>query len=92
VDAILAQVGENTGDPNSMPEPGVTPNKARLTVAFVPTEERGGISTFEVMEKIRDAVQGKVPGAQVTVVKNEDGPSTGYPINIELRGENIGKT
>jgi len=89
VTAVLAQVGENTGDPNSMPEPGVTPNKARLSIAFVPTEERGGISTFEVMEKIRDAVQGKVPGAQVTVVKNEDGPSTGYPINIELRGENI---
>ena len=89
VTAVLAQVGENTGDPNGMPEPGVTPNKARLSVAFVPTEERGGISTFEVMEKIRDAIQGTVPGAQVTVVKNQDGPSTGYPINIELVGEDI---
>jgi len=89
ITAVLTQIGENTSDPNSMPEPGVTPNKARLSIAFVPTEERQGISTFDVMEKIRDAVQGKYPGAQVTVVKNQDGPSTGYPINLELRGENI---
>ena len=89
ITAVLTQIGENTGDPNSMPEPGVTPNKARLSIAFVPTEERQGISTFDVMEKVRDAVQGKYPGAQVTVVKNEDGPSTGYPINLELRGEDI---
>ena len=89
ITAVLTQIGENTADPNSMPEPGVTPNKARLSIAFVPTEERQGISTFEVMEKVRDAVQGKYPGAQVTVVKNEDGPSTGYPINLELRGEDI---
>jgi len=89
ITAVLTQIGENTADPNSMPEPGVTPNKARLSIAFVPTEERQGISTFDVMEKVRDAVQGKYPGAQVTVVKNQDGPSTGYPINLELRGEDI---
>ena len=72
-----------------MPEPGVTPNKARLTIAFVPTEERDGISTMKVMEEVREAIQGKYAGAQVTVVQNQDGPSTGYPINLELRGENI---
>ncbi|MEM1122299.1 MAG: efflux RND transporter permease subunit, partial [Bacteroidota bacterium] len=89
VTAILSQIGENTSDPNAMPEPGVTPNKARLTVAFVPTEERGGISTFKVLEEIRESVTGKYPGAQITVARSADGPSTGYPINLELQGENI---
>lgn len=89
VTAVLSQIGENTSDPNAMPEPGVTPNKARLTIAFVPTEERAGISTNKIMEEVRSAVQGKYAGAQVTVVPNQDGPSTGYPINLELQGEDI---
>ncbi len=88
VEAVLSQIGENTSDPNGPPEPGVTPHKARLTVSFVPTQERGGISTWNVMEDIRDAVQG-YPGVQVTVDKNANGPQTGKPINLEIQGEDI---
>lgn len=88
VEAVLSQIGENTSDPNGPPEPGSSPNKARLTVSFVPAKERGGVSTFEVMEKIRGAVTG-FPGAKISVAKNVDGPSTGKPINIELQGEDI---
>ncbi|MDX1666030.1 MAG: efflux RND transporter permease subunit [Saprospiraceae bacterium] len=89
VEAVLTQIGENTADPNS-PErdPGSSPHKARITVSFVPTEERGGISTFNVMEQIRLAVQG-IPGVRITVAKNQDGPATGKPINLEVQGENI---
>ncbi len=88
VEAVLTQIGENTSDPNGPPEPGVTPNKARITVAFVPTEERNGVSTWNVMEQIRETVQG-YPGVQITVDKNADGPSTGKPINLEIQGENL---
>ncbi|MCF8238856.1 MAG: efflux RND transporter permease subunit [Saprospiraceae bacterium] len=90
VDAVLSQIGENTSDPNSPPEPGVTPHKARLTVSFVPSAERNGISTFEVMEKIRAAVKGYA-GVDIIVDKNADGPPTGKPINIEIQGEDIDK-
>ncbi|MEZ5031108.1 MAG: efflux RND transporter permease subunit [Saprospiraceae bacterium] len=90
VDAVLSQIGENTSDPNSPPEPGVTPHKARLTVSFVPASERGGISTFDVMEKIRESVKG-YPGVDIIVDKNADGPPTGKPINIEIQGEDIDK-
>ncbi|MGA1543986.1 MAG: efflux RND transporter permease subunit [Saprospiraceae bacterium] len=89
VDAVLSQIGENTSDPNSEPEPGASPNKARLTVSFVPTEERNGISTWDVMEDIRQAVQKGIPGVQLTIAKNVDGPSTGKPINLEIQGEAI---
>ncbi len=88
VEAVLTQIGENTSDPNGPPEPGVTPNKARLTVAFVPSEERNGISTWDVMEEIRETVRG-YPGVQITVDKNADGPSTGKPINLEIQGDNL---
>ena len=88
VEAVLAQVGENTADPNAEPEPGASPNKARLTVAFVPSSERGGISTFTVLNDVREALRG-LPGVQVVVAPNNDGPSTGPPISLEVQGENI---
>lgn len=88
VEAVLSQIGENTSDPNSPPEPGPTPNKARLTVSFVPSQERNGISTWDIMEDIREAVQG-YPGVQIVVAKNINGPSAGKPINLEVQGENL---
>lgn len=88
VDAVLSQIGENTSDPNSPPEPGVTPHKARLTVSFVPAGERDGVSTFDIMEEIRAVAKG-YPGVEIIVDKNADGPPAGKPINIEIQGEDI---
>jgi len=88
VEAVLSQIGENTSDPNSPPEPGASPNKGRITVSFVPSEERGGISTFKIMEEIRRSVR-KFPGVEIVVDKNADGPATGKPINIEVSGEEM---
>ena len=88
VEAVLTQVGENTSDPNRPPEPGVTPNKARITVTFVPFRERGGVSTTDIMEEIRQEVRG-IPGAKVSVDQNASGPSTGKPINLEITGNDI---
>lgn len=88
VDAVLSQIGENTADPNSPPEPGVTPHKARLSVSFVPAGERQGVSTSDIMEEIRAVAKG-YPGVEIIVEKNADGPPTGKPINIEIQGEDI---
>lgn len=88
VEAVLSQIGEDTADPNGPPEPGASPNKARLTVSFVPTQERDGVSTFEIMEEIREALSDYV-GVEIVVDKNSDGPPTGKPINLEIKGEDI---
>jgi len=45
VQAVLAQIGENTSDPNAGPNFGASPNRARLTVSFVSSTERGELST-----------------------------------------------
>ncbi len=90
VEAVLSQIGENTSDPNTPPEPGASPHKARLTVSFVPYEERNGISTWDAMNEIREAVRG-LPGVQITVDKNAAGPAQGKPINLEIQGEEIDK-
>jgi len=88
VESILAQVGENTSDPNAPPEPGVTPHKGRITVAFVPSADRDGKSSKKTMENIRAAVKG-FPGVKITVDQNANGPPTGKAINMEVTGENI---
>jgi multidrug efflux pump subunit AcrB len=90
IESLLTQIGENTSDPNQPPEPGVTPNKARITVSFVPFRERGGVSTNDIMQEIRETIQG-VPGAKITVDKNADGPPTGKAINLEITGEDLDK-
>lgn len=86
IEDVLSQIGENTADPMAPPEPGATPNKARLTVAFVPSNERNGISTQDVMEDIRTALTGYA-GVEIVVDRNQDGPPTGKPINLEIFGD-----
>lgn len=88
VENVLTQIGENTADPNGDPEPGFSPNKARITVAFIPSTERGELSSGDVMDDIRASL-GQYPGVQMQVDKNADGPPVGKPINLELRGEEI---
>ncbi|MTB49352.1 efflux RND transporter permease subunit [Lewinella sp. W8] len=90
VEAVLTQIGENTSDPNQPPEPGFTPNKARITVSFAPFRDRGGVSTRQIMEELREKVRG-IPGVLVTVDQNPNGPATGKPINLEISGEDIDK-
>lgn len=88
VEAVLTQIGENTSDPNGPPEPGISPQKARLTISFVPAKDRGDVSTFDIMEEIRRSVR-DLPGVNITIDKNADGPAAGKPINLEIQGEDI---
>jgi multidrug efflux pump subunit AcrB len=88
VEAVLTQIGEETADPNTPPEPGVTPHKARITIAFVKTQDRNGISTSEILQEIRETLK-VYPGVEIVVGQNPNGPPTGKPINIEIRGESI---
>ncbi|MBK9149879.1 MAG: efflux RND transporter permease subunit [Saprospiraceae bacterium] len=88
VEAVLTQIGENTADPNTPPEPGVTPHKARITVSFVPAKDRDGISTTEILESLRSEVK-DYPGVEIVFDKNANGPPAGKPVNLEIRGDNI---
>lgn len=89
VEALMAQVGERTADPNEGPQSGSSPHKAKITVSFYEYEKRQGlsdVSTSQILEDIRKAVK-NYPRAQITVAKDQNGPPTGKPINVEVRGE-----
>jgi multidrug efflux pump len=89
VEAVLAQVGEKTADPNAGPQSGSSPNKARITISFFEFEKRVFLSetnTSEIMKNIKAACA-DFPEAQLTFAKDNMGPPVGKPINVEVKGE-----
>jgi len=57
-------------------------------VSFVEFEKRDGISTSPYLDSIRNVVQG-IPGVQITVSKEQMGPPTDPPVNIEVSSDNF---
>ena len=86
VTSVIGQVGEGTSDPSRGQEGGKSPNKARVTVDFVKYQDRQGVNTEAVLKDIRNVIQG-YPGVSIVVDKPADGPPTGAPINIEVKGD-----
>jgi len=86
VKSILTTIGKGSVGENETAV-GNTPNKGMTTITFVDYQYRGGINTSTIMKEIGDDLIGRYPGVQVQVVKNEMGPPTGKPINIEISGK-----
>lgn len=89
VNSVISNVGKNAGDPTN-PDRSATPQKSKVTVAFRGNEERKGISTDSLLAKMRVAMQG-LPGSEISVERESNGPPTGKPIAIEIAGEDFGK-
>ncbi|NNF03650.1 MAG: efflux RND transporter permease subunit [Rhodothermales bacterium] len=64
-----------------------SPERSRITMNLVDYSDRPEDS-FETLDKIRRQLQG-IPGTEITVDKNQDGPPTGAPVNIEVSGPNF---
>lgn len=65
-------------------------NRGKVTVNFVEHKFRTtGISTTQYLEMVRKEVA-DIAGAEITVDKEQNGPPTGKPINIEITNENLG--
>jgi len=58
-----------------------------IGIQFYNIEDRVEPST-QTVEEIRNRVK-DIPGAQITVTEQEEGPPTGAPINIEIVGDNF---
>ncbi len=88
IQSIIAQVGEGTSDPSQGVSQGNTPHKARITINFAEFKDRGKYVTGDIMDRISRGLKNKFPAdVQITVDKNQDGPPTAPPVNIEIGGE-----
>ncbi len=86
VESIIANVGFNAGE--NMFDASISPNKGKVTVNFVESKFRMGISTTTILDTIRERLR-DIPGTTISVQKNQMGPPVGKPINIEISGENL---
>jgi multidrug efflux pump len=87
VSSIISNVTVGVTDPQDEDQ-GEYTNKGKITVAFVEYGKRTGAETSSYLSKIREAVKG-VPGAEITVAKEQGGPPTAKPISIEITGDNL---
>jgi len=61
-------------------------HKAKVGIGFVEFSKRDGQSTAEYLNQIREATKG-IPGVEIAVDQEQNGPPTAKPINIEISGE-----
>jgi multidrug efflux pump subunit AcrB len=87
VESIISNVALNASEDQF--DRSATSNKGKVGVAFVEFGKRNGVSTKAYMDKIREATQGIIPGAEITVDQESGGPPTPKPISVEIRGDDF---
>ncbi|NEM96099.1 efflux RND transporter permease subunit [Pontibacter burrus] len=88
VESVISNVAIGAGDQNDRSATAQS-HKGKVTVAFVEYMYRvGDKTTSAYMNEIREAVKG-IPGAEITVDKEQNGPPVGKPISIEISGEDF---
>ncbi len=82
---MISEVGTSSSDQGG--GSSVQSNLSRITLDFLEREDRQD-DARDVLDRLRTAV-GPLAGAEFKVEKQEEGPPTGPPVNIEISGEKI---
>ena len=88
VESAVAQVGEGAGNPQT--DGGSTaemPHKGKITVSMREYKFRNGLDSEDLRKKVQESLKDIYPGVSISVEKDAVGPPAGYPINIEIKGE-----
>lgn len=64
-------------------------NKGKVGIAFVEFSNRKGVSTKKLMDDIRQATQGLIPGGEIVVDQESGGPPTPKPVSVEIIGDDF---
>jgi multidrug efflux pump subunit AcrB len=83
---VISNIGALGGDPFS--QGGTGTHISRVVLDFKDFHDRSRPSS-EIISEIRQQILKSIKGAEVQVEKEEEGPPTGPPINIEISGEDI---
>jgi multidrug efflux pump len=87
VESVISNVAVSANNPRDNNR-SVQPNLGRIQVSFVEFEKRHGKSTMPYLEGVREAVKG-IPGVDLEVDKESNGPPTEPPVNIEITGDDF---
>ena len=83
----IAQVGEGAGNPQT--DGGSTaemPHKGKITISMKEFKYRNSRNSEDLRKKIQESLKDIYPGVSISVEKDAVGPPAGYPINIEIKG------
>ncbi len=89
VESSVSQVGEGAGNPfTDGGSSAEMPHRGKITASMREFKYREGKDSEKLRQKIQNALVGVYPGVAISVEKDPVGPPAGYPINIELQGNN----
>jgi len=83
---VISNIGAMGGDPFS--QGGTGTHISRVALDFKDFHDRSRPSS-EIIKELRQKILKTVYGAEVQVEKEQEGPPTGPPINIEISGKDI---
>ncbi len=92
VESAIAQVGKGASNPfTDGGSESEFPHKGKVTLTMREFKLRKGISSENLRKDIQRTLKNKYPGILLSVEKDQVGPPVGYPINIEITGQDYGK-
>lgn len=87
VSSIITNVTKGTSDPQDQDQSDY-PNKGKIAISFVKFAARNGESTSKYLSDLQN-LKWNIPGADITVSKEQSGPPVPKPINIEVKGDDF---
>jgi multidrug efflux pump len=87
VESVVTNVAFLASD-NNFDNSSKSSNLAKISINFVEYKNRHGQSTGAYMNGLREALR-DIAGAEIVVDKEQNGPPTGKPVNIEIAGEDL---
>ena len=87
VESIITNVTVGVTDPQDQDQ-NKYPNRGKIAINFVRFGLRDGESTQKYLQELQN-LKWNVPGADIAVNKEQSGPPTSKPINIEIAGDKL---
>ena len=89
VKSVLTTVGAGARLENDMTDLSEKMFRGLITISFIDFEERGDISTEDILIALSNKMLGQYPGVEMTIEKQANGPPAGKPINLEIIGRDF---
>ena len=87
-ESAVSQVGEGAGNPQTDGGSAAEmPHRSKITATMREFKFRKGADSNILLKRIQEDLQDVYPGITISVEKDAIGPPAGYPINIELEGD-----
>lgn len=87
-ESAVSQVGEGAGNPQTdAGSAAEMPHRGKITATMREFKFRRGADSKALLKKVQEALKDVYPGVAISVEKDAVGPPAGYPINIELEGD-----